>query len=403
MSDIRKRTGKKGVSYQVRYADSSSDTGYSYASFRTLKEAKAYSQDSQNWISKTAMEDKAVSEAVDLWLEICKNEGREGRDPVSPATYKYYSYIAGMMKSYSWKTGIAALRKPDVVNFRSWLISEHGRYLAAKTLTYFHAVLAEMATRGFIDSNPVSGVSVRKDTRYSEPIIIPTQKEIEALLKAADDLANSKNLQTAKAWERYRPILYLAVDSGMRPQEYIALGGRSITKFGIQVERAIDRGGELSVPKTPASRRFIEISPETLKMVTYYRDHKAVKNDYDLVFPTSTGEWQSLDNWRNRGFFAASVQAGLVISKKVDGKEVVSPKYTPYSLRHFFASMLIAEKTDIAKITTLMGHTDISTTYDVYGHLIDRGADQKGRASGMIARMKKKTTKRRKTKSPSSK
>ncbi|MFG0542137.1 tyrosine-type recombinase/integrase [Pseudomonas sp. YQ_5] len=389
MSDIRKRTGKKGTTYQVRYADSSSKTGYSYASFRTLKEAKAYSHDSQSWIKKSSPDNKTVYEAVDMWLEICKSEGREGRDPVSPATYRYYSYIAEKMKAYPWAKDLTSLAKPDIVNFRSWLISEHGRYLAAKTLTYFHAVLSEMSMRGFIDSNPASGVSVRKDTRYSEPVIIPTQREIEALLKAADELANSKNLQTAKAWERYRPILYLAVDSGMRPQEYLALAGRNILKTGVQVERAIDRSGELSVPKTQASRRFIEISPETLDMVTYYRDHKAIKNGYDLVFPTSTGEWQSLDNWRKRGFFAASEKAGLVITKNIGGKEVVSPKYTPYSLRHFFASMLIAEKTDIAKIKTLMGHTDISTTYDVYGHLIDRGTDEKGRPNGMIARMKK--------------
>ncbi|MNJ58041.1 site-specific tyrosine recombinase XerD [compost metagenome] len=80
----------------------------------------------------------------------------------------------------------------------------------------------------------------------------------------------------------------------------------------------------------------------------------------------------------------------------VDGEEVISPKYTPYSLRHFFASMLIAEKTDIAKIKTLMGHTDISTTYDVYGHLIERSADEKGHSSGMIARMKNKPTKSKK-------
>lgn len=396
MPDIRKRTGKKGVSYQVRYADSTSSTGFSYASFRTLKEAKSYLHDSQSWVSKSASKDMAVPEAVDMWLDVCQTEGREGRDPVSPATYKYYSYIGDIMKSYPWKKGIRELTKPDIVGFRSWLIAEHGRYLAAKNLTYFHAVLAEMATRGLIDSNPVSGVSVRKDTRYTEPIVIPSPKEIEALLKAADDLANSKNLQIAKAWERYRPMLYLAVDSGMRPQEYVVIAGRNILKHGVQVERALDRSGELSVPKTPASRRFIEISPETLKMVTHYRDHKAVSNPYDLVFPTSTGEWQSLDNWRKRGFFAALEKAGLVIAEMIDGQEVISPKYTPYSLRHFFASMLIAEKTDIAKIKTLMGHTDISTTYDVYGHLIERNVDEKGHSSGMISRMRNKPIKSKK-------
>lgn len=391
MSDIRKRTGKKGTTYQVRYADNSSQTGYSYASFRTLKEAKAYSHDSKSWISKAKTE-KTVPEAIDIWLNICKTEGREGRPPVSPATHQYYSYIAGIMKSYPWSKGISTLTKPDIVNFRSWLISEHGRYLAAKALTYFHGVMAEMASRDPQVTNVASGVSVRKDTRYSEPVVIPTPKEIEALLKAADDLANSKNLQIAKAWERYRPILYLAIDSGMRPQEYLAITGSSIKKTGIQVERAIDRGGELSVPKTPASRRFIEISPETLEMVIHYRDHKAANSVHGLVFPTSTGEWQSLDNWRKRGFFAASEKAGLVITKKEGGKEIILPKYAPYSLRHFFASMLIAEGTDIAKIKTLMGHTDISTTYDVYGHLIKTAAGESASPSGMISRMKKEAS-----------
>jgi len=41
------------------------------------------------------------------------------------------------------------------------------------------------------------------------------------ILKAADSLANHKNYWIARAWERYRPMIYLAADSGMRPQEYL--------------------------------------------------------------------------------------------------------------------------------------------------------------------------------------
>ncbi|MFK4445201.1 integrase [Caballeronia udeis] len=386
MSDIRKRVGKKGSTYQVRYADPTSKTGYSYKTFSTAKEARAFREDgSKRGVGKS---DWTITDAIDAWLKICQNEGRDGRPPVSDATYRYYSYIADIMKLYAWQKGLRELTKPDVVAFRSWLITERGRYLAAKTLTYFHAVLAEMASRGLVASNVASGVSVRQETRYSEPVEIPTHNEIKALLTAADELANSKNLQIANAWARYRPMLYLAVDSGMRPQEYIAIAGRNLLKSGIQVERAIDRSGELSVTKTPAARRFIELSPETLDMVVHYRDHLAPTNEHDLVFPTSSGHWQSLDNWRKRCFVAACEKAGLMDAENIDGESVMKPRYTPYALRHYFASVLIAEGTDIAKIKTLMGHTDISTTFDVYAHLIRQAEDGKSQRTGMISRLK---------------
>jgi hypothetical protein len=39
------------------------------------------------------------------------------------------------------------------------------------------------------------------------------------LLEAADRLANSKNLTIQKPWQRYRPLLYLTVDSGITPKQ----------------------------------------------------------------------------------------------------------------------------------------------------------------------------------------
>jgi integrase len=386
MSDIRKRTGKNGATYQVRYVDLASSTGYSYQTFTTAKEARAFREGPKQ--SPVGAMGKTVAQAVDEWLKICATEGRDGRPPVSDATMRYYRYIGEGMKVYPWQTGVRGLTKADIVAFRSSLIAEKGRYLAAKTLTYFHAVLAEMASRNHVATNVATGVSVRQETRYSEPVEIPTQLEIQALLKAADDLANSKNMTVAKTWARYRPMLYLAVDSGMRPQEYVAICGKNLLETGVRVERAIDRSGKLSVTKTPAARRFIELSEETLNMLVHYRDHVASPNDYDLVFPTSTGHWQSLDSWRKRCFVAACKKAGLVDRDEVDGVEVEKARYSPYALRHYFASVLIAEGTDIAKIKTLMGHTDISTTFDVYAHLIQQAEDTKSRRTGMIAKLK---------------
>lgn len=42
MADIRKRTGSKGTTYQVRYASPEAKSGYAYATFDTLKEARQF-------------------------------------------------------------------------------------------------------------------------------------------------------------------------------------------------------------------------------------------------------------------------------------------------------------------------------------------------------------------------
>ena len=42
MSDIRKRVGKKGNTYQVRYPSKATKSGYAFATFDTRKEALAF-------------------------------------------------------------------------------------------------------------------------------------------------------------------------------------------------------------------------------------------------------------------------------------------------------------------------------------------------------------------------
>lgn len=374
MSDIRKRTGKKGTTYQVRYPNSAAKTGYAYKTFRTMKEARAFSETlgmRPNAPVDTSI--RTVPQAIDRWLEICFKEGRDGRDPVTPYTHKIYSYRADIMKAYDWEKDLHELQTPDVVKFRSWLLRDYTRDQAKKVMSSFHSVVKEMALRGHIASNVASGVSVRSESRYDKPIELPTANDIAALLGAADRLANSSNRQTARTWERYRPILYLAADSGMRPQEYVALARGNITDGGVLVDRALERGeARISVTKTPAGRRFIDLTPDVFDMVRHYADHIAVDGKYDLAFPTKSGRWLTPDHWRKRGFYTACIEAGLVVEEIVDGKKVQKPKFKPYDLRHFFASMLIEQNLNLKRIQYLMGHEDVTTTLNVYGHLIDQ-------------------------------
>jgi integrase len=389
MSDIRRREGNKGVTYQVRYPSASTKTGYAYKTFRTMKEARAFRDQSATSLYAGPVDTsvRTIPQAIDRWLDICEKEGRDGRDPVTAYTLATYGRRAEIMKAYGWEKPLSDLQTPDVVTFRSWLLRNYSRDLARKTLTSFHAVIREMAMRGHIASNVAASVTIRADSRYDEPIVIPTPDEVAALLAAADRLANSKNKQTARTWQRYRPILYLAADSGMRPQEYLVIERSGLIDGGVQVTRALERGGyKLSVTKTPAGRRFIDLSPEVFDMVRYYAEHCAADSPHDLVFPTDTGRWLDTDNWRRRGFYAACLEAGLVEDGKDDsGRTVSKPRFSPYDLRHFYASMLIDQRVNLKRIQKLMGHEDIKTTLNVYGHLIERQEREGNKKISMLS------------------
>ena len=60
-----------------------------------------------------------------------------------------------------------------------------------------------------------------------------------------------------------------------------------------------------------------------------------------------------------------------------EGKLVLDPKYNLHSLRHFRASLLIADGANPNEVQAEMGHSTITVTYDLYGHLFkDDAADK---------------------------
>ncbi len=125
-----------------------------------------------------------------------------------------------------------------------------------------------------------------------------------------------------------------------------------------------------------------------MDMVRHYAEKHAVDNDHDLVFPAANGKWMCRRNWQRRGFNVACEEAGLVETIKVDGEDVQRPKYRPYDLRHFFASIHIEKGTNLKKLQTLIGHANIETTLNVYGHLLDDDENLKRPAVGMLSSLR---------------
>lgn len=384
MTDIRKRTGTKGTTYQVRYPSKASASGYAYATFETRAEAKAFIESGKaRRSSGLAVMGVSVPEAIDLWLDICEKEGRDGREPVSKATHEQYEYRSRIMKGYRWTQELSALEEHDIIAFRSWLLRNNSRDAAQKVLSSFHSVLIEMKKRRMLASDPAAEVSVEGNSRYTDPVQIPSVAEFREILRAADRLANAKKYEIARAWERYRPMIYLAADSGMRPQEYLVLPIDALDDRGVRVTQALDRSNQIGPPKTKAGRRFIPVSDAALDMVRLYADRNG-KNGF--VFPARMeGGYQCYNNYLRRGWHKLMEEAGLVAEHQRGGNSILERKYTPYALRHFYASMLIEQNRNLKYVQTVMGHEDIKMTFDVYGHIIkEREAKRSGDAGGIL-------------------
>ena len=199
MADIRKRTGPKGTTYQVRYPSKTTKSGYAYATFSTRKEALEFRDGSQ--ARKNAHQRPelcTVADGVQKWLDVCEKEGRNGREPVTRYTLDNYEYRAAIIKSYPWEKGLQELTKPDVIEFRSWLLKKYSREVSHKVLTSFHSMVLELVSRSAMTHDIAAGVTISSSSRYDEPVNIPTEREIGALLAAADKLANFKKRTSGK-------------------------------------------------------------------------------------------------------------------------------------------------------------------------------------------------------------
>lgn len=390
MADIRKRTGAKGTTYQVRYQSKSTKTGYAYATFKTLKEARAFNENLGS-LQHAAGGKLSVLQAIQKWLDICEKVGRDGREVVEYTTLLGYQHRAVAMKDYPWEKYLHELTPTDVIKFRTWLLGNYSRDFSRRTLSSFHSVLIEMKHQGFIAHDPAAGITVRNDGRHEEDdreVEIPTDDEMRAILAAVERMAE-KSEQHAKAWRRYRPMIYLAVFTGMRPSEYRGLAWSNVLKDRINVRQRADQFNKVGPVKSRAGRRTLYIPNAVYQTIEAWQKY-CPASKLGLVFPTSEGKPMALNNFTRRCWEPLMEAAKLMDPDTRPGAKegAMRPRYTPYALRHYFASKLIEKGTDLKFIQTAMGHADIQLTLNTYGHLI-RGKDDahKERAEAFAAEL----------------
>lgn len=248
---------------------------------------------------------------------------------------------------------IRGIRRVDVEAFRAHLLEKgKGTRTVNKCLTLLGQMCRYAMRHEWLDSNPAEGTKLRASSRRSHDLVesnILAPLEIQALLDACDG--------------RWRSIVMTAVMSGLREGELLGLqwGDIDWTARQICVRRSFT-GGRFYEPKTPSSRRKVDI-PQGLIHVLRECKLACPPGPHDLVFPNGAGNPESAANLLHRGFYPALRRSGL-------------RKIRFHDLRHTFVSLLIANGEHPKRIQALVGHSSISVTMDVYGHLMPQGGDE---------------------------
>lgn len=170
--------------------------------------------------------------------------------------------------------------------------------------------------------------------------------------------------------DRYGPLITLAITTGMRQGELLALRWTpdvDLKNGVIHVQHTVTRGSDgkpkLGTTKTSDSRRSIRLSREAIsalrrqqELISKHRVAAAHRwQDHDLVFPTSIGTIADGPTV-TRALQALLEAAGL-------------PRQRFHDLRHATASLQLAEGADIFEVKELLGHSQISLTANTYGHM----------------------------------
>ncbi|SHG22749.1 tyrosine recombinase [Cognatishimia maritima] len=177
--------------------------------------------------------------------------------------------------------------------------------------------------------------------------------EVDRLIDAARN--SGRNAQ-----ERTRNIclMELLYATGMRVSELVTLPVSS-TRGDPRMLLILGKGGkERMVPLSPSARTALA---DWLKIRDAVEEDnlRNGKSGSKFLFP-SRGKLGHLTRHR---FYALIKE--FAVSGGVDASKV-----TPHTLRHAFATHLLANGADLRSIQTLLGHADVATT-EIYTHVLD--------------------------------
>ena len=334
---------------------------------------------------------KAFREVVAQYEQEFWEEQERGGRP--PADIPVYDYLVSYLKRVE-----PELQKNTIVSYRSMTNGKIRRYfqrrpqltvgnlkpqdiqdfyqslfadgVVANTVIHYHALLRRAFQQAFkeerIDANPFDRVGRPKKNKFHGENY--TQEELLTLLHLARG-------------DVIFPAILLAGAMGLRRSEALGVRWSRIdwekrtvlldTKIVEYRENGKKKVEPVEEMKNKSSRRTLPLPDPVVEMLQVQKEHREV---YRKMFQGSYNA-QYLD-------YVCVNQLGELLrpSYVTDHFRELLEKYGLrhirfHDLRHTFASLLINQDVPLINVSNFLGHSDLSTTANIYAHL-DKASKQ---------------------------
>ena len=255
------------------------------------------------------------------------------------------------------------IRPLDVQGLYTKMETDSG--LSPKTIRHVHVLIRQALEQAkawdYLARNPTDGVKPPKVERAEMQAL--TLEQARALI-AATAVRHGGRSEAGKD----TALIRLALSTGMRPSEYLALRWSDIVDGVISVQRKLSRYGKrwkFEAPKTASSRRTIALDPAELRALDVHKRRQTEARlkagpawkDHGLVFPGDDGSPAVLNTLVYR-FKTLAKAAGIASSVRL------------YDLRHSYASLALQAGVPVKVVQERMGHSNAAITLTVYGHVM---------------------------------
>jgi integrase len=351
---IEVRVGRNGrKSYRVRVW-SNRERKRIVKTFSSLAEAKAWRGDALVALRAGTLrtpDPRTIREAAEAWLDGAREgrvRDRSGRTykPSTVRTYdeKLTGYVLPALGDYR----LSEVRRRDVQDLADELVASGLSPSSVRnTIDPLRAIYRRAIQREQVAINPTSNLDPPSSRR--KPVRIATPAEARTLLSAlpADQRAT---------WA-------IAFYAGLRRGELQALRCSAIDLGAstIRVEGSWDQYEGAIDPKSLTSTRTVPL----LAILRDYLDEHLLatrRSGDDLAFGRTAGD----------PFVPSTLTTVADAVWEAAGIE----RITLHNCRHSFASLLIASGENPKAVQEFMGHSTITMTFDLYGHLFPGSRDE---------------------------
>lgn len=292
-----------------------------------------------------------VGEFLDQWMESYV------RINTTPKTY--YDY-AGMIRRYLKPTlGRTFLKDLTPQHVQKMHADMYLQGLSARSVQYAHKVLKQSLKHAvrwnLIGRNVCELVDSPK----------PRRKEMKAL-----DAADIRRLLDASSGSTYGHIFYLAVYTGLRRGELLALRWCDVDLQSktLSVNKALTsirgKGVVASEPKTRNSRRLVSLPPSATGLLRSLKAQRMEKYEAACV------------PWTETAYIFCNSDGGPVSPDTIThafqrlAKELGFNDIRFHDLRHTHATLMLKQGVHPKIVSERLGHASVNITLDTYSHVL---------------------------------